>query len=82
MLVEAFFAALSLILLWINKYKWFQLNLLLNDGTFYKKTFYKEKMQEQIIIVSFIRKEVYGHRLKSNFRNEKESGGDLVVQFQ
>jgi hypothetical protein len=47
------------LLLWMNIYKWYQLNLLLNDGTFYKKTFYKEQRQEQITLVNVVKKEIY-----------------------
>lgn len=64
--------------LWMNKYKWYQLNLLLNDGTFYRKTFYKEKKQEQITFVNVVKKEIYDNHIRSNFRDKKGSEADLV----
>lgn len=66
------------LLLWMNKYKWYQLNLLLNNGTYYRKTFYKEKKQEQITVVNVVKKEIYDNYIRSNFRNEKETQADLV----
>jgi hypothetical protein len=66
------------LLLWMNNYKWYQLNLRLNDGTFYSKTFYKEKKQEQITLVNVVKKEIYDNHIRSNFRNEKGSVADLV----
>jgi hypothetical protein len=65
------------LLLWMNNYKWYQLNLRLIDGTFYSTTFYKEKKQEQINLVNVVKKEIYDNHIRSNFRNEKESVAEL-----
>lgn len=64
------------LLLWMNNYKWYQLNLRLIDGTFYSTTFYKKK-QEQINLVNVVKKEIYDNHIRSNFRNEKESVAEL-----
>lgn len=63
---------------WMNNYRWYQLNLLLNDGNFFRKTFYKEKKQEQITLLNVVRKEIYNNHIRSDFRDEKRTNVNLV----
>jgi hypothetical protein len=63
---------------WMNNYRWYQLNVLINDGNFFRKTFYKEKKQEQIILLNVVRKEIYNNHTRSDFRDEKRTDVNLV----
>ena len=75
------FAALFLFIplfVWINNYRWYQLNLLLNDENFFRKTFYKEQKQEQITLLNVVRKEIYNNNIRSDFRDEKRTDVNLV----
>jgi hypothetical protein len=65
------------IFLWMNNYRWYQLNLILNDRNFFRKTFYKGKKQEQITLLNVVRKEIYNNHISSDFRDEKRTDVNL-----
>jgi ABC-type multidrug transport system permease subunit len=50
----------------MNTYKWYQLNVLLDDGTFFNKIFYTITKQEYINLVNVVRKEIFDNRIQSN----------------
>lgn len=52
--------------IWINTYKWYQLNVLHNNGTFFRKVFYKSTKQEYIELVNKVRKNIFENHIKSN----------------
>lgn len=56
---------------WTIDYKWYQLNILHQNGTFYMKTFYKKEKQEQISLVNVVKKEVFDTSNRINFRDNE-----------
>jgi len=56
---------------WINKYKWYQLNVQHNDGTFYIKTFFSGAKHKHITLVNVVKKEIFDHRIKSDVKCEQ-----------
>ncbi len=59
------------IFVWMNKYKWYQFNVLINDGKIFSKTFYKEKKQGQFILLNMVMDEIFNNHNRSDFRDEK-----------
>jgi hypothetical protein len=51
----------------LNNYRWYQLQLLLNDGVVFKKVFFTRTKQEQINVIHSVKKEMYNNFIKSKF---------------
>lgn len=54
----------------INTFKWYQLKIFLNDGTFFNIVFYAEKKYEYINLVNSVRKKIFDEtcsRLEKNY---------------
>lgn len=75
--LEVLFFAIFLffIPLYIKMYsiKWYQLQILLNDGTFYKFYFFSKTKQEYIIMVNLVRKEMFNYQIKKDIQYEYDS---------
>jgi hypothetical protein len=52
----------------MNIYKWYQLNLHLIDGTLHYKFFFGSKKQSYLNLVHLVRKKNFDNRIKSNFQ--------------
>jgi hypothetical protein len=63
---------------WVNNYKWYELNILLNDGAFYIKKFYIKAKYEHINLVNGVKKEIYEYQIECNYQFEKSLKVDLV----
>lgn len=64
----------------MNTYKWYQLNLHLIDGTSYYKVFYSKAKQSNINLVNVVRKGYFDCRIKSNFQLDTPKEGISVGQ--
>ncbi|TDD94094.1 hypothetical protein [Flavobacterium cellulosilyticum] len=51
------------ILIKIHKFKWYQFNVNLLDGTLYKKRFFMNSKQDHVNMVYLVRKEIYNYNL-------------------
>lgn len=68
MLIISFLAIL--LIAKINTYKRYELNLLLNDGTFFIKNFYNGTKQANINIANIVREKKFENQIKLNIQNE------------
>jgi len=64
----------------MNTYKWYQLNVLLDDGTFFNKIFYTITKQEYINLVNVVRKEIFDNRIQSNLINKNDLEAIAIVE--
>jgi hypothetical protein len=64
---------------WMNNYKWYQLNVLLNDGAFYMKTFYVGTKYQHINLLNAVKKEIFDYHIKSNLQYEQPLEVDSVA---
>lgn len=55
----------------MNTYKWYQLNILLVDGTFFNKNFYMTSKQEYINLINAVRKEIFENQTNSQIQIKK-----------
>lgn len=51
---------------WLTTYQWYQLNLMQNDGAFFRKTFHKKKKQEYINLVNRVRSSIFEDHMNSS----------------
>lgn len=66
----------------LNTFKWYQLNVLLNNGDLIKKTFNTKKKYEYINLVNAIRSEVFFNRIESNIQsNESLKSKTFVNEY-
>lgn len=54
----------------LNTFKRYQLNVIVNDGTFFIKNFKKDSKQDNIKIVNVARKKIFENQIRSNIQKE------------
>lgn len=57
----------------IITFKRYQLNVIVNDGTFFIKNFKKDSKQDNIKIVNVVRKKIFENQIRSNIQKETPS---------
>lgn len=64
----------------MNTYKWYQLNIELKEGTFFKKVFYKNKQQEYLNLVSLNKQQLFYSQIKANVQIKKNPESTATVE--
>ncbi len=64
----------------MNTYKRYQLNVLLNNGTFFIKNIKKDSKQDHIKLMNVVRKEIFDNHVRFNFRGQIPSTYETISE--